>query len=98
GFRGRATVILFWNPGCGFCQRMLPDLKAWEANPPAGAPQLLVVATGGTVDENRALGLRSPVVLAPGSSVMSAFGANGTPMAVLVDAESRIASELAAGA
>jgi peroxiredoxin len=26
-FRGRETLVLFWNPGCGFCQRMLPDLK-----------------------------------------------------------------------
>ena len=29
---------------------------------------------------------------------MSAFGANGTPMAVLIDARGRIASPIAAGA
>ena len=44
------------------------------------------------------MGLRAPVVLDQGSSVMRAFGANGTPMAVLVDAHGRIASEVAAGA
>jgi hypothetical protein len=22
--------MLFWNPGCGFCTRMIDDLKAWE--------------------------------------------------------------------
>jgi peroxiredoxin/uncharacterized membrane protein YphA (DoxX/SURF4 family) len=96
-FRGARTLVLFWNPGCGFCRQMLDALKAWEANPPAGAPKLLVVSTG-TVDENRALGLRAPVVLDQGSAVMRAFGANGTPMAVLVDAEGRIASQVAAGA
>jgi thiol-disulfide isomerase/thioredoxin len=89
--------VLFWNPGCGFCRQMLDALKAWEANPPAGAPKLLVVSTG-TVEENRAMGLRAPVVLDQGSGVMSAFGANGTPMAVLVDAHGRIASGPAAGA
>jgi thiol-disulfide isomerase/thioredoxin len=51
--RGCPTLVLFWSPRCGFCQPMLPDLKAWEAHLPEGAPQLLVVATGG-VDENRA--------------------------------------------
>ena len=76
---------------------MLDDLKAWEANAPARAPKLLVVSTG-TVDENRAMGLRAPVVLDQGGGVMGAFGANGTPMAVLVDAQGRIASGVAAGA
>jgi thiol-disulfide isomerase/thioredoxin len=61
-FRGSDTLVLFWNPGCGFCQQMLGDLRAWEASPPPGAPKLLVVSTGG-VEENRALGLRAPVVL-----------------------------------
>src|SRR5215217_913023 len=30
-FMGEETLVLFWNPGCGFCQQMLPDLKEWEA-------------------------------------------------------------------
>src|ERR687890_184241 len=45
-FRGEKTLVLFWNPGCGFCQQMLPDLKEWETDPPAGAPRLLVVSAG----------------------------------------------------
>jgi peroxiredoxin/uncharacterized membrane protein YphA (DoxX/SURF4 family) len=96
-FRGSKTLVLFWDPACGFCQRMLSDLKAWEARKPAGAPQLLVVSTG-TVEANQAMGLRSPVVLDEGLSVGNLFGATGTPMAVLVDAEGKIASEGAAGA
>ena len=45
------------------------------------------------------MGLRSPIVLdKPEMSVGRQFGAAGTPMAVLVDAEGKIASELAAGA
>jgi methylamine dehydrogenase accessory protein MauD len=95
-FRGKKTLVLFWNPGCGFCQQMLDDLKDFEANPPEGAPKLLVVSTG-TVAENLAMGLLSTVVLDQNFSVGSAFGANGTPMAVLVDEQGKIASELAAG-
>jgi peroxiredoxin len=96
-FRGRSTLLLFWNPGCGFCQRMLDDLKVWEARPPKGAPQLLVVSTG-SVEANQAMGLRTPVVLDQGFSAGRQFGATGTPMAVLIDAQGRIASEVAAGA
>lgn len=96
-FQGREAIILFWNPGCGFCQRMLPDLKEWEANLSEGAPKLLVISTG-TVEANRGQGILSPVLLDQGFSVGQSFGANGTPMAVLVDPAGKIASELAAGA
>ncbi len=52
-----------------------------------------------SVESNQAMGLRSPVLLDPdGMRVGRLFGATGTPMAVLVDAEGKIASELAAGA
>ena len=97
-FRGSPTLVLFWRPSCGFCERMLPDLKAWETNARNGAPKLLVVSTD-TVADNQAMGLRSPIVLEKaGMSVGRQFGAGGTPMAVLIDAEGKIASELAAGA
>jgi thiol-disulfide isomerase/thioredoxin len=97
GFPDYSTLVLFWNPGCGFCQQMLPDLKALEENRPAGAPKLLVVSTG-TVEANRALGLHAPIVLDQGFVAGKAFGASGTPSAVLVDAQGRIASPLAVGA
>jgi thiol-disulfide isomerase/thioredoxin len=96
-FRGHSTLLLFWNPGCGYCQRMLEDLKVWEAAPPKDAPKLVVISTG-TVEDNRAMGLRSPVVLEQNFSAGRVFGANGTPNAVLIDAKGNIASEVAAGA
>ncbi|MBA2278513.1 MAG: TlpA family protein disulfide reductase, partial [Chloroflexia bacterium] len=94
---GTRTLVLFWNPGCGFCARMLDDLKAWEAKRSKGAPKLLVVSTG-TVEANRVMGLRSPVLLDEGFATGNAFGASGTPSAVLIDTRGRIASELAVGA
>ncbi len=77
---------------------MLEDLKTWEAKSPKDAPKLLVVSTD-SVESNQAMKLRSTVLLdQAGMHVGSLFGATGTPMAVLVDAEGKIASELAAGA
>jgi methylamine dehydrogenase accessory protein MauD len=95
-FRGQETLVLFWSPHCGFCQEILPDLKEWEAAPPEGAPRMLVVSDG-TVEDNAALGLSSPVVLDHEYEVSDAFGAGGTPAAVLVDAEGRVATEMSDG-
>lgn len=96
-FAGKPTAILFWSPTCGFCQRMVNDLKAWEASAPSTAPGLLVVSTG-TVEANRAMGLRSRLVLDQGFATGRAFGARGTPAAILVDADGRVASSVATGA
>ncbi len=96
-FRGKKTLVLFWNPGCGFCQRMTDDLKAWEAKPPKDAPELLIVSTG-AVDANEKLGLRSTTVLDQGFSVGRTFGATGTPSAVLIQPDGTIGSEVAVGA
>ena len=95
--RGRKTLLLFWNPGCGFCQQMLEDLRSWEANRPPDAPELLVISAG-TIEANRAMNLRSRIVLDDSFSAGRAFGATGTPMAVLLDADGKVGSEVAAGA
>jgi peroxiredoxin len=96
-FSGEEHLVLFWNPGCGFCQQMLPDLKEWEASLPEGAPKLLIVSAG-TVEANNEMGLNSTVVLDQQFAVGRVFGASGTPSAVLVDDEGMIASEVAVGA
>src|SRR5215208_4421579 len=96
-FRGEKTLVLFWNPGCGFCQQMLPDLKEWEATSPEDAPRLLVVSAG-SEEANKEMGLASPVLLDQQFVVGRAFGASGTPSAVLVDAEGKVASDVAVGA
>jgi peroxiredoxin len=95
--RGSETLVLFWNPQCMFCRQMIGALKAWERNPPERAPTLLVVSTG-PFEVNRAMNLRSPVILQSGFTAASSFGANSTPSAVLVDAEGKIASEIVVGA
>jgi peroxiredoxin/uncharacterized membrane protein YphA (DoxX/SURF4 family) len=91
------TVVLFWNPGCGFCRRMLDDLRAWETRGSKDVPRLVVVSTG-SVEANREMGLSSPVLLDQGFAAGRAFGATGTPSAVLIDAGGTIASPVAVGA
>jgi uncharacterized membrane protein YphA (DoxX/SURF4 family)/thiol-disulfide isomerase/thioredoxin len=94
--RGAERLLVFWNPGCGFCDEMLDDLRARAAEPEPGAPELLIISSGGT-EETRANGFECTVALDPEMSAGEAFGAAGTPMAVLLDAEGRVASPLAAG-
>jgi thiol-disulfide isomerase/thioredoxin len=94
---GRDTLLLFWNPSCGYCQQMLPDLQGWASAPPPGAPQLVVVSSG-SAQEARAMQLQARVLLDPNHQAGPAIGAHGTPMAVLLDRSARVASEVAAGA
>lgn len=96
-FKDKETLLVFWNPTCGFCMRMADDLKAYEANPPENAPQLVYVSTG-TAESNRELGLSSRMVLDQGFATGRTFGASGTPSAILIDAQGKIASEVAVGA
>jgi thiol-disulfide isomerase/thioredoxin len=93
----RDTLVLFWNPGCGFCNRMLPDLQQWESNPPAAAPRLVLVSSG-TAEEVRAMNLKSRIALDQSFGTGSAFGTTGTPSAVLVDRHGKVASAVAVGA
>ncbi len=94
--RKNRILLLFWSPECGYCQEMLPDLKDLETNPPAGAPEILVVPEA-TEEDNRQMGLLSPVVLVHDYTVWDTFEVEVTPSAVLVDVEGRVASEVAEG-
>src|SRR5262249_41429937 len=96
-YRGRDTLVVFWRPNCPHCQRLAEDLRRWEAEPPRGAPRLLLVSSG-SVEENRAVGFKSSGVLDEGFQIGKAFRARGTPSAVLVDAHGRIASTVAVSA
>jgi thiol-disulfide isomerase/thioredoxin len=96
-FAGTSTLLLFWNPQCGFCQHMLSDLQRWVTAPPAGAPALIIVSVGPeALADDMQLGV--PVLTDAGSQVSAAFGANGTPMAVLLGPDNRVAAQVAAGA
>ena len=93
----RSTLVLFWNPNCSFCRQMLDELREWESAPQPNAPRLVLVSTG-TVEDNVGMNLASEVLLDQAFATGTAFGTTGTPSAVLVGRDGRIASALAVGA
>jgi len=99
-FRGTPTLLVFWSPSCTYCEAMLRDLLIWERKPPKGAPQLLIISTSGSKKENM-VGFKSTVVLDDSVSSYSAarwFKAAGTPMAVLLDENGVVISDVVVGA
>jgi len=90
------TLAIFWNPGCGFCKRMVPSLQAFAKAPQTGAPRVVVISRG-EAEPVRAQALGSLVLLDPEGGVASMFRAGGTPMGVIVE-NGRISSAVAAGA
>jgi peroxiredoxin len=106
-FRGRRLLLIFFNPLCGFCTRMAPDLAALPTDGAEGRPLPLLV-TSGDVEATRRLveehGIRCPVLLqAPETrealgEVAAQYQVRGTPIGYLIDEHGKIASELAIGA
>lgn len=95
---GRDSLLLFWDPGCPFCQAMTDDLKRWEERTPPGAPQLVIVASGKPeLIEEKGREFKSLVLADPDFDIGPLFGTNSTPSAVLLDSQGRIASSLAKG-
>jgi thiol-disulfide isomerase/thioredoxin len=90
------TLLLFWNPDCGYCRRIHEAVRAWEETGERERPQLLVVSSG-DADHSREDGFRSAVVLDPDFSVAATFGASGTPSAILLDESGHVASRVAVG-
>jgi peroxiredoxin len=94
--KGKETVLVFWNPGCGFCRKMTDELKEWESAKPDSAAEIVLVSTG-TAEANQALGLTSRTLLDEGFATGRKFGATGTPSAVKIDKNGKVASEVAVG-
>jgi peroxiredoxin len=102
-FRGRQLVAIFFNPTCGFCSKMVPELAALASSAvEANDRPLPVLISTGDPELNRELfearGFRGPVLLQERSEVASRYKVTGTPSGYLIDAEGRIASDLAVGA
>jgi peroxiredoxin len=100
-YRGKKVLLTFFNPGCGFCVQMAPDLAALPVDGAEGRPIPLVVTTGDR-EANRQLieehGIKCPVLIQEKMEVASKYMAHGTPMGYLIDEEGKIASQIAVGA
>jgi peroxiredoxin/uncharacterized membrane protein YphA (DoxX/SURF4 family) len=95
--RGSGILLVFFNPSCGFCRKMQGSLKAWEVKIVSSERRLVIIAQG-DAREMAALEFNSKVLMDYDGRVTRSFGISGTPMALLLDSEGRVASEVAAGA
>jgi thiol-disulfide isomerase/thioredoxin len=93
--RAEPTLLLFWSPGCSHCRDLLPTMREWDADP--HGPRMVVV-TSGPVGLSREAGLRAPMIQDDQGELKQTFGVRGTPAAVLIDGNGRVASEVAGGA
>ena len=96
---GRPVLALFVSPACRPCAALLPDLAHWQREH-ASRVTVAIVARGDEA-ENRAHARGhdlEPVLLDPENTVALAYRALPTPSAVLIGADGRVRSSVAAGA
>lgn len=94
---GKPTLITYWSPGCGWCQRMLDDLRDWDKTKGQDEPNLIVVSSG-DAEKHKDMGLQSTILLDNDFVVSKSLGMSGTPSAVLLNEQGKIISEIAVGA
>lgn len=93
---GTAQVLLFWSPDCGYCDQLAPELHLLQMGRDANAPAITLV-TRGSEAANRGQGFGFRTLLDLDLSASTAFGSYGTPAAIMVDADGKVASPLARG-
>jgi peroxiredoxin len=96
--RDLPVLLLFSDPACAPCSALLPEVGRWQQEW-ASELTLAVVSNAGP-EQNRASAAEHDLTIVLSQEkhdVSLAYGALGTPMAVLVDHDGRIASPVAAG-
>jgi peroxiredoxin len=96
--RGRLTLLVHWSPTCVFCRELHTRLRAWEDSlDPETGPRLIILSSGSPA-AHRADGFRSPTVIESSDLTRRAFGFEGTPEGILLDANGNVASPKVVGA
>jgi uncharacterized membrane protein YphA (DoxX/SURF4 family) len=91
--RGRPQLLVFVSPGCGSCQELYPDLRRWQL----GLQERIAVTliSGGHTEDNLYMreehGL-DDVLLQDNTEFVDAWHIRGTPTAILLDPDGRVAS------
>jgi thiol-disulfide isomerase/thioredoxin len=95
-YQGKPLVLLFWNPDCGYCQSLLPELQKWETNRRFENPELLVISSGSGAPKGNQY-LRSKTVRDESFQLGRAFAVQGTPSAIVIGPNGKVATEVAVG-
>lgn len=96
-YRGRKLLLVFFNPGCGYCTQMAPEI----AQLPTDGQIIPVLITAGSAEANGKLvqehKLRCPMLLDEKGEVGLRYQMSGTPTGYLIDEKGAIASPLMIG-
>ena len=91
---GLPVLILFTSPNCGSCTEIFPSLRRWQQT--LASRLTIAVLTTGDAQDNQVLvdnyGLERLLLQPDGGAIIEAYRVRGTPTAVLVDPEGKIAS------
>ncbi len=95
-YRGGEIALVFFNPGCGYCQQLAPQLSEL----PDDARRVVLVSSG-EADELRPLaaehGWSFDILLDRELRAIEAMQAAGTPTGYLIDSAGKVASSQAIG-
>ena len=104
-FKDRRVLLIYWNPECGFCDMLAPELAQLQTALKKNNTEVALVAYG-DVESNRKLaaehGLDSTILLIENSPakefiVNELFRNRGTPSAYLLDEQKRVKEPIAVG-
>ena len=95
--KGKKTLLTYWSLNCGWCEKMLDDLRDWDKTRGADEPELMLLSSGNS-EKHRELGLKSPIILDDEKEISAKLGMDGTPSAILINEHGKIVSEVAVGA
>ena len=95
---GRPVLLIFTDPDCGTCRSLLPDVAAWQAGYRERFTAALISRRPVLTSAGAAVHPRlTHVGVQRDREVAVAYAYAGTPSAVVVSADGRIASRVAAG-
>lgn len=90
---GRHALLVFTDPACEPCRALTPEMHRWTLE---GRGHLSVVSITARESEDATSGVLT--LVDADARIRTAYGVEGTPGAVLVSPEARVASPLAVGA
>ncbi len=99
-WRGRKVALIFLNPRCNHCAKLLPDLAAVLSEGAEVDPTPVIISTGSVEENQQFFGehrISCPVLLQEDSEVAALYQAAATPMAYLVDEQGATLGHAAVG-
>lgn len=100
-FRGKKALLVNWSPTCGYCDMIAPELVELAPELDSANTALVLLAHGdrdANLSKAESFGLTSSVFLLRDSANPAGFQGVGTPAALLLDEEGKVASPLVIGA